>query len=118
MPLVGGLRAFGRSPVELRFRDAAHTWFTGDYVAREQLASAFVIAQSQLAAGNVQRAQIWSAERQAGDVLYRHADDTIDLAIRRIARDAPAVVMRIPDETVGIHGQAVGKTFFLRQLNE
>src|SRR5262249_41606776 len=59
--------------------------------------------------GYVQRAQVGAAECEAGDVLHRHSHLLDDAPVRRVARDAPAVVMRIPHETLGVHCEPVRK---------
>src|SRR5687768_16231069 len=58
--------------------------------------------------GDEQRAQIRSAECAAGRPLQRQLDDAVYAPVRRVARDAAAVVFGIPQETFGVDRGAIG----------
>src|ERR1041385_8317385 len=52
--------------------------------------------------GDVERAQIFAAERRFGDIGHRHGELRDLLAVRRIAVHAPAGVEAGPDVTLGV----------------
>src|SRR5262249_31995198 len=60
---------------------------------------------------NIEFIQFWSTEDEAGDLGNRQLNAALGFAIRVITDDLPPIPLRVPDESVRIHSDAIGHAF-------
>src|ERR1700733_10655093 len=69
-------------------------------------------------AGDVENVEIGAAEHDARQVAEREGNHAIDASIRRIANDAAAEDMRIPDIALRVHCRAVEGARIVQGIGE
>src|SRR4029078_6026572 len=95
------------SPGEARLRQPPDAAVEADEPARLRLPGEVRVREAGAGGGDVEGGKILAAEHAARRLRDRHRHHPVDPAVGRVADEAPATPMRVPEEALGVHRRAV-----------